>query len=186
MSANEPASVPLNPHTLSVQQLFVQHERQLRAFVMSLTPDFSAAADVMQETFLEVSRQAAEFKLGSNFPAWTRSIAKFKVLALTRDRQRASLRLADDVVEALAAAAPLDEDEERHFAEVGLLRECVNKLAPAAREVVHLRYFGQHLPEGIAQLRSQSVNAINVTLARARAALRECMERGMKVRESRP
>lgn len=185
MSATDPASVPLDPHTLSVQQLFVQHQRQLRAFVMSLTPDFSAADDVLQETFLEVSRQAAEFKLGSNFSAWSRCIAKFKVLSLTRDRQRTSLRLADDVVEALATAAPLDEDEERHLVEVGLLRECLDKLAPAARELVHLRYFGQHLPAGIAQLRSQSVNAINVTLARARAVLRECMERRMQDGDSR-
>lgn len=182
MSSTEPASVPLDPHTLVVQQLFVQHQRPLRAFVMSLAPDFSAADDVMQETFLEVSRQAAEFQLGSNFPAWSRSIAKFKVLGLTRDRQRSPLRLSDDVVEALAAAAPLDEDEERHIENVGLLRECLSKLAPVARDLVRLRYFGQHFPSEIAHMRSQSVNGINVSLARARAALRECMERGIRVR----
>ena len=56
------------------------------------------------------------------------------------------------------------------------MRHCLEKLAPAARELVRLRYFGEHLPEQIAQLRSQSVNAVNVTLSRARVALRKCLE----------
>jgi len=186
MSDPKPLSVPLDPHTLGVQQLFVQHQRQLRVFVLALTPDFAAADDIMQETFLEVSRQAAAFVPGSNFPAWARRIAKFKVLALSRNRQRAALRFADDVVEALAAAAPADLDEAQHDAAVGELRKCLDKLGPAARELVRLRYFGEHLPAEIAALRLQSVNAINVTLARSRAALRECMERGRRLREAPP
>jgi RNA polymerase sigma-70 factor (ECF subfamily) len=162
--------------TLRIQQLFVQHQRRLRAFVLSLAPDFFAADDVLQETFLVVTRKAAEFEPGTNFFAWARQIATFKVLALARDRQRGPVRLADDVVEALAAAGPPEDDEAQHVAEIGRLRRCLEKLAPAARELVRLRYFGEHLPEQIARLRSQSVNAVNVTLSRARATLRKCLE----------
>ncbi|MEI6235138.1 MAG: sigma factor [Planctomycetota bacterium] len=86
-------------HTLAVQQLFVKHQQLLRAFVAALAPDFPTADDVMQETFLEVTLKASEFQLDSNFPAWARSIAKFKVLSHARDRQRNSARLADDVIE---------------------------------------------------------------------------------------
>ncbi len=153
-------------HTLAVQQLFVKHQQQLRAFVVALAPDFSAADEVMQETFLEVSRKASEFQRDSNFPAWARTIAKFKVLGLTRDKQRAASRLADDVVEALAAAVPPDEDDARNLEVIGVLRICIERLAPAARELVRLRYYGEHLPEEIARIRSQSVNAIHVTLSR--------------------
>ena len=169
-----------------MQQLFVKHQQQLRAFVVALAPDFSAADEVMQETFLEVSRKASEFQLDSNFSAWARSIAKFKVLGLRRDKQRAASRLADDVVEALAAAAPPEEDDARHLAVVDALRKCLERLAPAARELVRLRYFGEHLPEEIARIRSQSVNAINVTLSRARLALRQCVENGLKNSEASP
>ncbi len=42
-------------------------QRRLRAFVLSLAPDFSAADDVLQETFLVVTRKAAEFEPGTNF-----------------------------------------------------------------------------------------------------------------------
>ena len=164
----------------------MKHQQQLRAFVVALAPDFSAADEVMQETFLEVSRKASEFQLGSNFPAWARTIARFKVLGLTRDRQRAASRLADDVVEALAAAAPPEEDEGRYLAVIDLLRKCLERLAPAARELVRLRYEGEHLPEEMARIRSQSVNAINVTLSRARLALRQCVENGLKSSEATP
>ena len=184
MNANEPSSSLLNAHTLGVQQLFVQHQQQLRAFVVALAPDFATADDAMQETFIEVSRKASEFQMDSNFQAWVRSIAKFKVLSALRDRQRADQRLADDVVEALAASAPIDGHEGQHESSVSQLRICLDQLAPVARELVRLRYFGEHLPEAIAQLRAQSVNAINVTLARARVTLRECLERHLKSKDA--
>lgn len=183
MNASDPSSSPLNAHTLGVQQLFVQHQQQLRAFVVALAPDFATADDAMQETFIEVSRKASEFQMDSNFQAWARRIAKFKVLSALRDRQRADQRLAEDVVEALAASAPLESHDGRHAAAAAQLRVCLDQLAPAARELVRLRYFAEHLPEAIAQLRTQSVNAINVTLARARVTLRECLERHLKAKD---
>ncbi len=182
MTTPPPEPAPLDQHTLAVQRLFVQHQQRLRSFVLALAPDFAAADDCLQETFLEVSAQAAEFQLGSNFEAWARRIAKFKILSVVRDRQRAARRLADDVVEALVASAPPGDPEGRHEAEVGQLRQCLDQLAPVAREMIRLRYFGEHLPEAIAHVRSQSVNAVNVTLARARTALRDCLERGLKSR----
>lgn len=186
MNASDPSSSPLDAHTLGVQRLFVQHQHQLRAFVVALAPDFATADDALQETFIEVSRKAAEFQMDSNFQAWARSIAKFKILSALRDRQRADQRLADDVVEALAASAPLDEHDGRLETEVSQLRTCLDHLAPAARELVRLRYFAEHLPEAIAQLRAQSVNAVNVTLARARVTLRECLERHLKSKDAQP
>jgi RNA polymerase sigma-70 factor (ECF subfamily) len=178
-------SAALDPHTLGVQRLFVQHQQELRAFVLVLAPDFATADDVMQEAFLEVSLKAGEFRLGSNFHAWARSIARFKLLAVTRDRQRSARRLADDVVEALAAEAP-EDDHDGHEAAVARLRSCLDRLAPMARELVRLRYVGEHLPEAIARMRSQSVNAVSVTLARARVALRECLERGRGSQDAQP
>jgi RNA polymerase sigma-70 factor (ECF subfamily) len=184
--AQDPSPPAPAEHTLRVQQLFVQHQARLRSFVLSLTPDFATADDVIQETFLVVTKKAAIFEPGSNFVAWARRIAVFTLLAQFRDRQRGPLPLADDVLEALAAAAPPEDEDAKHLQEVSLLRACLEQLAPAARELVRLRYFGEHLPEEIAQMRAQSVNAINVTLSRARAALRECMERKLEIAQLKP
>ena len=47
--------------TDEVQLLFVRHEGAIRAFVRALQPSLADADDVMQETFLTVSRKASTF-----------------------------------------------------------------------------------------------------------------------------
>ena len=54
-----------DPHMLRVQQLFVRHQGQLRAFVLAIWPDFGRADDVLQEVFLTVTTKAADFQEGS-------------------------------------------------------------------------------------------------------------------------
>jgi RNA polymerase sigma-70 factor (ECF subfamily) len=68
-----------DPHVLFVQQLFVRHQPQLRAFVLSLLPDFVGVDDVIQDVFLTVTTKAADFREGTNFMAWAVTIARHKV-----------------------------------------------------------------------------------------------------------
>jgi len=77
--------------TESVQLLFVRHENSIRAFVRSLQPSLADADDVMQETFLTISRKSSTFEPGSNFLAWACGIARFKVLENFRQRKRANI-----------------------------------------------------------------------------------------------
>lgn len=163
-------------HALRVQTLFVQHQQQIRSFIQPLVPDFAAADDVLQECFLTVSEKAHEFALESNFLAWVRAIARFKILALRRDSARGPLLLADDVLEALILAAPEPEPPRSTRKTLEALRSCLEKLGPAAREILHMRYFSQYGPVEIARLRDASANAVNVTLARSREALRRCVQ----------
>jgi len=48
-------------HTVRVQQLFVRHQTQLKAFILSLEPDFTEAEDILQEVFLVVTHKAGDF-----------------------------------------------------------------------------------------------------------------------------
>ncbi len=175
---NPPDSPSPNLHTLRVQSLFVQHQPQLRYFIQSLAPDFATADDVLQECFLTISAKAHEFQLESNFLAWTRSIARFKILSLHRDQSRRPTLLSEEVLESLMLSAPSPESETQAGQNRALvtLRECLAKLAPAAREIIQLRYFSQWGPAEISRIRNSSMNAINVTLARTRGALRRCIE----------
>ncbi|MEY5024680.1 MAG: hypothetical protein RLZZ244_208 [Verrucomicrobiota bacterium] len=166
----------VHAHTLRVQALYVQHQNQLRSFLHSLVPDFATVDDLVQECFLTVSEKAPEFEMGSNFGAWVRSIARFKVLALQRDHARRPPMLAPEVLESLILSAPDPTPPEHENAALESLRQCLEKLAPAAREIVRMRYFSQWGPLEISRIRECSANAINVTLARSRDALRRCMD----------
>lgn len=158
-------------HRAAVQGLFVQHAPALRGFVLALVRDFSAVDDVIQETFVLVTAKAGEFQIGSNFQAWVRAIARFKILE--HQRWGSAPRLSDEVVEALAACAPESSGADRRLE---LLGECLQSLSPRAREAIELRYTQAHTPPEIARRIGWTVEAVYVALSRARTALRSCVE----------
>lgn len=160
----------LDPATQRVAQLFVRHQPAVRSFAIALTGDFSAAEDVVQETFLTITSKAAEYDTSRSFVAWACGIARLKVL----ENRRAARRFSPAVVDSLAASVTIEElGEER----LPLLIECLEKLPPKARELVHLRYFSEHGPGEIAQLLGRTVAGVNAALLKAREALRDCVAR---------
>ncbi|MBM3889112.1 MAG: sigma-70 family RNA polymerase sigma factor [Verrucomicrobia bacterium] len=171
-ASTPPAGQP-DEHTVRVQQLFVRHQSAIKAFILSLQPDFAEAEDVLQEAFLTVTRKAGEFVEGSNFIAWAFAIARFKLLEARRRRAKAGA-FSDELLEALAAVAP---DEAFFETRLMALRRCLERLAPRAQEIVRLRYHGERRPEEIARLLAWTPNAVNVALSKARGWLRDCVRR---------
>jgi len=161
-------------HVEAVQKLFLSHAPALQSFVLALVPDFGRAEDIVQETFLTVTRKAADFDLESNFLAWACSIAKFKVLEAARKAGEGPT-LSPETIEALCASEAAEPPDPR----VDLLEQCIDRLAPKARRVVELCYRDSHKPAEVARLISWKPSAVHVALSRARALLRKCLERGL-------
>jgi len=171
----------LSDKTMRVQQLFVKHQLALRAFILSLEPNFTDAEDLLQEVFLVVTRKANEFQEGTNFFAWGCTIARFKLMELLRRRAK-SQALSEEVIEALCAVEPEHQFEDSRLA---ILQGCLEQLAPKARQMMYLRYYGEHSPAQIARLVSWTPNAVRVALSRARTVLQECLERKMRQESNR-
>lgn len=176
----DPSSTGESDHTAKVQGLFLQYQAAVRGFVLSMIPDFSLADDVVQETFLTVTKKAAAFEIGTSFAAWVKTIARFKALEAIRARKFETL--SEEVLEALAAEPHefLESTDER----IGLLRGCIDQLAPQARRSIDYRYRNEHMPPQIAGLMGCTVQSVNVTLSRARAFLRDCVQRKMEANPS--
>src|SRR2546429_6773465 len=102
---------PFSEKTVRVQQLFVKHQLAVRAFILSLEPNFTDAEDLLQEVFLVVTRKASQFEEGTNFFAWACTIARYKLLESLRRRAR-SQDLSEEVVEALCAVEPAEHFED--------------------------------------------------------------------------
>ena len=171
----------LSEKTMRVQQLFVKHQLALRAFILSLEPNFTDAEDLLQEVFLVITRKANEFQEGTNFFAWGCTIARFKLMELLRRRAK-SQALSEEVIEALCAVEPEHQFDDARLA---VLQGCLEQLAPKARQMMYLRYYGEHSPAQIARLVSWTPNAVRVALSRARTVLQECLERRMRQEASR-
>lgn len=166
--------MPADPVTEQVHLLFLRHAEAIRGYVTGLAGgDLALADDIFQEVFLVASRRADDFRIGGDFSAWARGIARLKLHEVLRQRSRGA-GFAEDVVDLLAAEAPADEDwRVRQRA----LQECLGRLATRARELIELRYVEQLAPPAIAERVHWTVNAVNVALSRVRRQLRECAER---------
>jgi RNA polymerase sigma-70 factor, ECF subfamily len=156
-----------------VQLLFVRHQGALRAFIRGLQPSLADADDVLQETFLTISRKAETFTEGSNFLAWACRIARFKILEHHRNRARTTA-LSEAALEALAEASPFLEAEEAARREAALA-QCLRQLSERMRALLLHRYHGRESGEVIAQRLAMTPLAVRVALSKARTALRDCL-----------
>lgn len=171
-----------NRQTRLVEQLFVKHVSSIRGFIEAFLHDFHRADDVLQESFLTVAAKAGDYREGSDFLAWALTIAKYKVFESLRQPRAKFGTLSPEVIEVLAASAPQDEtaDGSRVF-----LRDCMEELPPRAKEVIDLRYGETCKPAEIARRLQWTPESVYVALSRARALLRDCVERKAKQQEYR-
>jgi len=169
-----------NSHLREVQRLFLLHSNRLRGFILGLLPNHAAADDVLQEVFLVVTAKSAESQAGSDFLAWSRTIARFKVLEYRQRRFPAARQLADEAWELLAKAAP--ELDDGWDARRRALQHCLGELAPRAREVVQLRYSAERLSmDEVAKRMAWTVGSVKVALSRAKDALWDCVQRHVSI-----
>lgn len=167
---------PAATTTEEAQLLFVRHEGVIRAFVRALQPSLADADDVMQETFLMVSRKASTFEPGTNFPAWACGIARLKVLENLRQRQRATV-LSEAAILALTEDAPAPEVTVRREA---ALARCLDKVGPKARDLLWRRYSSRQNSDEMAIALGMTPAAVRMAMFKARAFLRDCISAELK------
>ena len=163
-------------HTAQVQALFVRHSAALRGFVASLVSEFGVVDDVLHEAFLTITAKAADFEVGTNFLAWAKAIARFKVLHARRAHWREVNGISDEAIEALCASEP-EADAAPLERQLAALATCIDALPTQTRRAVELRYQQAHSVPEAAQRLGWTPGSLYVILSRARSALRECIER---------
>ncbi len=135
------------------------------------------AEEIVQESFLVVSKKSHAWVEGTNFYAWACSVVRYQTLSFQRDRGRARRRLTSDVVGLLEACVVQDKDFPAVQSQISALGVCLSRLSSRAFELINLRYHCAKMPSQIASENGWSVNAVRVGLSRARHSLRECLER---------
>lgn len=148
----------------------------LRAWLRHLGADSEQIDDAVQETAVWCCGHAQEFLPGTSFGAWVRTVARYRLLALWRDRGRADDRLDQD----LADAIPQEEWDavaEGAARRREALAKCLDEIPAPARRLVELTYREGCDAATVAQRLASSVNAIYLALSKLRRRLRTCVER---------
>jgi RNA polymerase sigma-70 factor, ECF subfamily len=168
------------PHDIAT--VFDGHFEEVYGYVAyRVAPDFAAAADITQETFLAAAEALARFRGESSTATWLRSLARRKVADHFR-RREARGRL-EETCRDLAAARAHAADDER--AEQALLvGPVMRRLTAEQAELLELKYIDGLPVTEIAARRGATEKAIESALTRAREAFRKVYEEIKESQES--
>ena len=147
--------------------------------VLPIVGDENDAMDVTQETFLQALSHLDSFRRSSRFYTWLYRIAyNCAVGWLRRRRRTVSIdTVTEDYGETFVSK--VDAPDRRAIAadDVGILREALNKLSDEYRIPLILREMEGQNYEQIAETLNIPVGTVRSRLHRARASLREALER---------
>jgi RNA polymerase sigma-70 factor (ECF subfamily) len=183
LDAQEPTSAgaerPAEAKGKVFLRLFLENERRLYAYILTLLANHTDADDVLQETSLVMWDKFDDKQPPNDFTAWGCRIAYFKVLDFFKKNKRNRVRFSEAMVERLSEtlveqASSLQLDERREA-----LAGCIEKLRPKDRELLGARFAGGATTESTAAQVGRSVDAVYKALAKIRQVLFDCVTRAL-------
>jgi len=166
-------------------RLFLQNERRLYAYILTLLPNRADADDVLQETSLVMWDKFDAASPPTEFLAWGRRVAYHKVLDFYKKTHRTQARLSRVFLERIGKTAAeqaevLQLDDRREA-----LAACIEKLAPRDRDLLSKRFADGATTQSTSEQLGRSVDAVYKALAKVRESLFQCVQKTL-ARESRP
>jgi RNA polymerase sigma-70 factor, ECF subfamily len=163
------------------------HDRMYR-YLLSLVHDPSEAEDLTQETFLRAYSHRDSLRDPNAVRGWLYRIATRVCLDCLRQRValvsidgEEGVRSVDSVASESPSALETAEREETGVC----VQRCLDFLSDSYRAVILLHEAHSLTSEEIAQLLGENVGTIKIRLHRARRKLREIMQIGCAVSQSR-
>lgn len=144
------------------------------------------AADVVQEAFLTAWKGLPEYRGEAAFGTWLHRIVVTRALnhldRAAERTQRQAVRVDDPEVDlpplADATPSPLAQLEARELQQ--RLKRCLERLPPDWRALLALREGEGHSYEELATITGLVLGTVRSRLARAREALKRCVEGGAR------
>jgi RNA polymerase sigma-70 factor (ECF subfamily) len=159
---------------------FVRSQWALYSYIFSLTPNWSDAQDIFQQTSMVLWRKFDQFDQESpesNFVRWACRIARFETLNHMKKNRRDRLVFSDKLLEILAEEGMSEterlEDERRALA------SCLGQLQTDHRRLIKEAYAGARSIKQIAMSRGCSPTSLYNRLFRIRMALLRCIKRSL-------
>jgi RNA polymerase sigma-70 factor, ECF subfamily len=159
------------------EALVRRHQTPLFNFCLRMLGQAEDAADVAQETFVQLYSHLGRLDEHEPLAPWLFRVARNRCIDLIRRRRTVPLAVADDSDNNLHAMEPVDDeplpDELAERADLQrLLSRAIAALPPTYSEVVALRYAGDRSFAEIAQILDCEEGAARVRFHRAKAVLR--------------
>lgn len=157
-------------------RLLSKHSSALYGYILALTANLHDAEDVFQETNVVLLRKWQEFEFGSDFLAWSCTIARYKTLThFSRYRRE---RAPDaELIEALSEKALEAARAADHRRDA--LLECIEKLNSQETRLIQSRYYLKCSVKEIAEKMGVPSARIYRSLTAIHRNLHECVRRNL-------
>lgn len=153
-------------------------QRDLRTFLLGLTPSRADADDMLQEVNLALWRKRAQYDPSQNFLRWAFGFAALEARSFRSKAAKGKLWFDDDTIESLAGdwqqSNPFRDDLQH------ALVQCLKKLGEVERAVVEAKYRSQASVKQIAEDSGRPVSTVYKILTRALVSLRSCVKRSQE------
>ena len=157
-------------------RLYICNQKRIYNYILLLVPSIVDAEDILQETATTLWSKICEFEKGSDFAAWGKRVAHFKVLSYYQNKKKnTAIHFDQAMIERISeySSSLMGDEDNRLFA----LRKCIQKLDERDRSVVHLRYVEDKTLQDIADGVNRTVSNIYKQFSRIHDFLLLCVRR---------
>ncbi len=161
------------------EQFYHRFESRLYRFIQTKLPDPFEAADILNEVFLDVWKQADRYKGQSKVSTWLFSIAHYKTI--DKLRKKRPEQISDDKLNHVTDTSP---DSISHLIDAQNNKDihyCLETLKPAHRSVMELTFFEEMSYKDIAIVVDCPENTVKTRMFHAKQAMKRCLTRLFKL-----
>lgn len=170
---------PDKDKTREFLRLFLENQKRLYTYVLTLVPHRADADDVLQEVSYLLWDKFDPECPPDDFAAWGRRFAYYKVLELFKKNRRCRVRFSQEMLERLSETL-IDQSEVLQLDERrAALSGCLGRLGSKDRDLLNRRFEAGATTESTAQAVGRSVAAVYQALSRVRQTLLECVDRSL-------
>ncbi|MBA4187853.1 MAG: RNA polymerase subunit sigma-70 [Planctomycetaceae bacterium] len=173
----DPLPSPADKHKLFLR-MFLQNERRLYAYVLTLLPHRADADDVLQETSIVMWDKFDANAPPTEFLAWGRRVAYNKVLDFYKKSNRARVRLSQVFLDRMSEAAGQPEGQQLDDRREALA-SCLEKLSQRDRDLLARRFADGATTQSTSEQLGRSVDAVYKALAKLRQVLFNCVQKSL-------
>jgi RNA polymerase sigma-70 factor, ECF subfamily len=148
----------------------------LASFVLALVGERHCADDLYQSTCLELWRIRDTFRPGTDFGAWSRTVARYQVMRHFRKTGREKVMFSSAAVDKVAAAYAARPGGTRMDDLRAALERCLERVAPAGRTLLRERYHDNVPVRTLAERNGRTESGLKMALMRLRQELARCVQ----------
>ncbi len=163
------------PQKSEFVRLWALHGQRLYAHLLTLTSNDADADEIYQDVAMTLWERFDQFTPGTDFLAWGRQVALYKVLNFRRLRHHQTVLCSPQFLDAIDSMAA--KNAERLDAQRKALANCFNQLPQKHKDLIKQRYQPGATPQSVASQTGRNVMAVYQALRRIHRALFDCVRK---------